>query len=145
MASNRGKTLTQERKTKQSIAMIGKRCALGCKRSLEFKQHLSDYGKNNPKHNHWVDGKGYERTSLRHQDMNRLEYRSWRLSVFERDNFTCQECGQRGGKLHADHIKPYATHVKLRYEITNGRTLCISCHRKTPTFGTKALSFSPQV
>lgn len=69
-----------------------------------------------------------------------LETRRWSMDVRRRDNFTCQECGyvQPAGEkrtLHADHIKPWALYPELRYDIDNGRTLCASCHRKTPTFG----------
>lgn len=64
-------------------------------------------------------------------------YRQWRIGVFDRDNFTCLICGQRGGELNADHIKPFATHPDLRFKIDNGRTLCVSCHRKTDTWGGK--------
>jgi 5-methylcytosine-specific restriction endonuclease McrA len=63
------------------------------------------------------------------------EYRAWRAAVFERDDFTCQDCGKRGGYLEADHIKTFAHHPDLRFELSNGRTLCQPCHRKTPTFG----------
>jgi len=58
-----------------------------------------------------------------------------RLRIFERDQFTCQHCGTVGGRLNADHIKPYSTHPALRFDLANGRTLCVPCHRKTPTFG----------
>jgi hypothetical protein len=64
--------------------------------------------------------------------------KAWRNSVFERDNFTCVHCGQRGGKLCADHIKPWCRFPELRFEISNGRTLCWPCHQKTPTFGHRA-------
>lgn len=63
-----------------------------------------------------------------------LPYRVWRTSVFQRDDFTCQSCGQRGGKLNADHIKPFHAFPELRLELTNGRTLCVPCHRLTDTY-----------
>ena len=64
-----------------------------------------------------------------------VEYRMWRKAVFERDDYTCQHCNARGVELNADHIKPFAVFKELRYELTNGRTLCVECHRKTPTWG----------
>jgi len=60
--------------------------------------------------------------------------KDWRKAVFKRDNYTCQECGVRGGKLVADHIKQWAFFPKLRFNINNGRVLCEKCHEKTPTF-----------
>ena len=66
-----------------------------------------------------------------------IEYKLWRIAVFERDNHTCRFCGQRGGILQADHIKRFADYPELRFAIDNGRTLCIDCHRKTNTWGFK--------
>ena len=63
------------------------------------------------------------------------EYQLWRIAVFTRDNWTCIWCGQRGGELNADHIKRFADYPGLRFDINNGRTLCLSCHVKTGTFG----------
>lgn len=62
-------------------------------------------------------------------------YKDWRRQVFERDDYTCQGCGIRGGDLHADHIKPFALFEELRFTLENGRTLCKPCHRATPTYG----------
>lgn len=67
-----------------------------------------------------------------------VEYKLWREAVFTRDDYTCQACGQRGGNLHADHELPFAHYPDLRFEVLNGRTLCVPCHRKTPTYGYKA-------
>lgn len=63
------------------------------------------------------------------------QYKDWRLSVFERDNYTCQKCGKHSGNgkrvdLHPHHIKPFATFPSLRFEVSNGITLCKECHRK---------------
>ena len=65
----------------------------------------------------------------------RYENDKWRLEVFKRDDYTCQICGQRGGKLNADHIKSYHAHIDIRWDLDNGRTLCIKCHKQTPTYG----------
>lgn len=65
---------------------------------------------------------------------NSQKYADWRTKVFERDNYTCAECGEKGVYLHADHIKPFAAYPTLRFEISNGRALCVPCHRATPTF-----------
>ncbi len=56
------------------------------------------------------------------------EYTVWRTHVFSRDNYTCQICDAYGGCLQADHIKSYADYPELRYEVSNGRTLCMACH-----------------
>jgi hypothetical protein len=65
------------------------------------------------------------------------KFLQWRKKVFERDNYTCQKCGKRGGELHPDHIKQFAYYPELRFELSNGRTLCKRCHMKTETFGFK--------
>jgi len=61
--------------------------------------------------------------------------REWRIKVFKRDNFTCQHCFVRGGRLQAHHIKPYREYLELRHNLDNGLTLCVECHKKTETYG----------
>lgn len=68
----------------------------------------------------------WERTSR--ELRNSSEYREWRTAVFERDDYTCQLCGQRGGELNAHHMKPWAKYEELRFEVSNGLTLCEPCH-----------------
>lgn len=73
-----------------------------------------------------------------------VEYKLWRKSVFERDDYTCVWCGIKSVKgafvlLQADHIKPFAYFPELRFAIDNGRTLCVPCHKTTDTFAYKAI------
>jgi len=76
---------------------------------------------------------------LRHRDKHGSAFdREWRIAVFERDNYTCQLCGVRGGRLQADHIKPFKAFPELRHDLSNGRTLCVPCHKTTPTYGWSA-------
>jgi len=63
-----------------------------------------------------------------------IEYKNWRRLVFSRDNFTCQDCGKRGGEKHAHHIKDFATNPELRFDVSNGITLCPECHKKTDNY-----------
>ena len=119
---------------------------LGKKRSLETIAKLSMSMKGRlvgEKHPNWKGGITNPRKIIMRSD----EYKFWRISVFQRDNYTCQECGVRSGNgqkviLNADHIKPFSLFHDLRFELTNGRTLCEPCHRKTETFGGRAVALA---
>lgn len=56
-------------------------------------------------------------------------YREWREAVFARDDWTCRDCGVRGGRLEAHHIKSWRDHPEHRFDTDNGLTLCKDCHR----------------
>lgn len=83
-------------------------------------------GVNNPnfRHGKFTEGNDVVRPTTK-------KYKEWRIAIFERDNYTCQMCEHRGGDIEADHIKPWAYYPKLRYILSNGRTLCTKCHRTT--------------
>jgi len=65
---------------------------------------------------------------------NSYEARKWRMLVFLRDNFTCQFCHQKGGKLETHHIKAWNRFPQLRFNINNGIALCEKCHKLTPNY-----------
>lgn len=53
----------------------------------------------------------------------------WRKEVFNRDNYTCLICNQYGGALNAHHLDGWGWCKERRFDITNGVTLCVSCHK----------------
>jgi hypothetical protein len=55
-------------------------------------------------------------------------YGRWRDAVFERDNDTCQNCGNYCVQMYAHHIAPWASYPELRFSVDNGVTLCQRCH-----------------
>ncbi len=76
------------------------------------------------------------------------EYLKWREDVFIRDNFTCQDCGKNKCYVTAHHIISMTSIVKANqiksnaearkcpdlWDITNGKTLCEECHKKTDNY-----------
>lgn len=66
---------------------------------------------------------------------NSKRYARWRKKVFERDKYKCVLCGyDKGHIIEADHIKAFAHYPKLRFSLSNGRTLCKPCHKKTENY-----------
>ena len=91
-------------------------------------------------HYNWKGGITKERVKIWWSS----DYINWRKLVFERDRYTCLNCGAKNGNgeaiyLEADHIKPFALFPELRMDVSNGRTLCRECHRKTDTYGVKKM------
>lgn len=56
------------------------------------------------------------------------EYYQWVRDVYERDDYTCQCCGDRGVKLNAHHLDGYNWCIEKRTDVDNGVTLCEDCH-----------------
>lgn len=82
-------------------------------------------GKDNPR---WKGGFKYHRV-----ERSTNEYITWRKSVFSKDSYTCQCCGDKNGnghtvKLCAHHIKNWKDYPEYRYDVDNGITLCEHCH-----------------
>jgi hypothetical protein len=124
--AHRGTRLSVEHKAKIADALKGNQHTLGKAPWNKGKTGLGGYT--------WKKGaKTPENLRFRLS----VAYKEWRTAVFERDSYTCQGCGKRGGRLNADHIKPFADHPELRLDIDNGRTLCEPCHRQTDTYGLK--------
>ena len=71
-------------------------------------------------------------------------YKEWRKQVFQRDSYTCQHCGDKGGDLIVHHIKLFSiimeeSHItsleealqcEALWEVSNGITLCVECHEE---------------
>lgn len=112
-------------------------CHLCAVRTDEFRAKIGDmnrgknnsmYGRNGESAPRWKGGITPERKRF----FNSLEHRQWRISIFERDGYTCQECGQLGKNLNAHHILPYRDYKDMEYSLNvdNGITLCEECHAK---------------
>jgi hypothetical protein len=54
--------------------------------------------------------------------------KQWTKTVKEKDNYTCQKCGDSSKRMCAHHKKPKNKFPELRLDVSNGSTMCISCH-----------------
>jgi len=91
-------------------------------------------------------------TELVYNIRNSLRYRTWRNLIFIRDKYTCQECGETKKELNAHHKKSFSLILKENniqtfeeamscqelWDLNNGETLCIDCHKKTDNYLIKA-------
>jgi len=82
-------------------------------------------GRSGPNHPNWRhDLTDDERARKRNSNKNR----EWRYAVYERDDYTCQVCCERGGALEAHHLDAYSEYRSKRFLVANGITLCVKCH-----------------
>ena len=105
---------------------------IGKPKSEAFKEYCRS--RTGDKSATWKGGVTPEHLKIR----NSQKYKDWRQSVFDRDGYKCMSCGVKSKKgfsvyLHAHHIKGFSAFPELRFELTNGITLCKPCHYKEHT------------
>jgi hypothetical protein len=126
--SHKGKEKTEEHRKNIGISGKGRmphnKGIKSGPMSLELRKKHSEAIKGE-KHPNWQGGKTPDSLRVRRSQDTRI----WRESVFERDGYTCQECGKKGVYLHAHHIKRFSEYPELRFDLSNGITLCRDCHR----------------
>jgi NUMOD3 motif/HNH endonuclease len=145
------RVFTDEEKKEVSDRMKGNQHGLGYRHTEEAKAKIGKsktgelcplkpkYGSDNY---FWKGGVTAKNYSLRINIQRLAEYKTWRNSIFLRDDYKCQFCGKRGGKLQAHHIIPFMdiiskhqikTAQQARYctelwDVNNGITYCCDCH-----------------
>jgi hypothetical protein len=103
----------------------GKYKVVFCQKLIDSIEYIKKKNNAGKYHWKWKGGISSDNKAIR----NSKEMKKWIRKVFSRDNYTCQNCCKRGGKLNAHHIKPFAKYPELRFDITNGITLCVNCHK----------------
>lgn len=119
---NKGKHLSKETKQKLSINHKGNHLSPKTEFGeghIPWNKGIIWYERQGEKNSNWKGGIA--------RDRDTGKYRRWRSNIFKRDNWICQKCG-RVGYIEAHHIKNWAEYPELRFEISNGITLCKNCH-----------------
>ena len=102
----------------------------GVERAKELKQKFAEMGRKQvgEKHPRWKGGT----TLLRRREVKRRYkspvFQENRLKAFERDNYTCGECGIKPSKPVAHHIIPYR--ISKDHLASNLLTTCRKCHAR---------------
>lgn len=103
--------------------------------SDEHKRKLSEIGKmredlKGENHPMWKGGINRIKTDNEISRNSRKYLLSlWSNEVKVRDNWTCQICHDRNSKLNSHHIKSFKYFPNDRFDIDNGITLCVECHK----------------
>ena len=102
-------------KVKTENLMSGNSNSCGCVR-LEY------LGKNHPNYNPNIPDE--ERFNRRGND-----HKLWSRQVLSQNDYTCQICSQHGGNLNAHHLNGWNAFPEQRFDLDNGVTLCVDCHK----------------
>lgn len=131
-AKNRGRKHTQESILKMSKSSRGKKHSAKTKQKISKASKGKLAGNRNPmfgltgeKCPNWKTTRSQKDREYRRQYP---EYYKWRETVFERDKYVCQVCGEKGVYFVAHHIESYADNKKLQLVLDNGVTICKDCH-----------------
>ncbi len=116
--------------TKGYFRCCSKKCAQTGENNPWYNNGKARMGDKSP---HWKGGI----TPIAKKARNSNEWKIWRNSVFERDNYSCRKCGKRGCMLHPHHVNSFSQFPEQRFVLENGLTLCEKCHRKTDNYGGK--------
>ena len=104
-----------------------KLCKNNSQKGIDIFKGMDRYWLKGQNNTNWKGGITSEYERIRKS----LTYQEWRFSVYERDNFICKMCGfDEGGILNAHHIKRFCDYPELRFELSNGITLCEDCHKE---------------
>ncbi len=138
-----GHKMSNETKQKMRIAKLGKKHTPEHNAKVRAKSAFLLKGSKNPA---WKGGVTPARLRIRECS----KYKDWRQTILLRDDFTCHKCKQYGGKLQVHHRKKSFSKLlqEVRYnlplldlfegaliytpfwDIKNGITMCIKCHKK---------------
>lgn len=114
-AARKGIKLSEKTKLKMSLGKIGNKNGIGNKSTL---------GMTGPKSNSWKNDRS-QIVGRHERKFHSNEYKSWRKSVCNRDDWKCQMSDFNcKGRLEVHHILGWKQNPDVRYEVNNGITLC---------------------
>lgn len=120
---NKGRIVTADQRQRISTA-LKKKYASG--ELISPLRKLGLIGRKGSEAMNWRGGRTLVGQAIRQS----LQYKEWRKEVLRLQDYTCQFCKKRGGKLEVDHVEEFSTSPEKRLEVTNGRVLCKDCHKR---------------